>query len=274
MNKNVITSYVQEPNILQPLVVDELDWIQSGLSGMTQGIVQGLVGNSAFSGSPCIISGLRVSDMKQYVGGGGGVDYYYQPCWIWEPNTAELYYFVGNTINYTLGEYFYIQTTFPDPADPVEFSDGNSYYVMEYKTLNINNTASGASFTYSALTSLTAEDWVTVGASGAPSFQNSWQTRSPAVQFKFNPISQRVYIQGSALNSSTAGSGQVVFTLPIGYRPSQPKEFACFGEDNTTNPSIIQVQINTSGEVVAVWLNSPSTNLIGWFDNISFSIND
>ena len=271
MNQLVLTQYVNEPNTLQPFTVEQLDWVQSNISGMTQGIVAGLVGNSPFSGSPCIINGLSVSAMKQYVTGGD--IYYYNPCWIWEPNTAQLYYFVGGTINDTLGEYFHIQTTFPNPSDPLLFSDGvTQENVMQLTSLSINNTASGASFSYTGLTSLTGEDWITVGASGAPSFQNSWGTRSPAVQYKFNVNSQKVEFQGSALNLSTAGSGQVVFTLPSGYRPSKSKEFACFGEDNTNNPSIIQVQINTSGEVVAVWLNTPSTNLIAWFDNISFSL--
>lgn len=271
MNKKVLTQYVVEPNVLQPFTTEELDWVQANVSGMTQGIVQGLVTNSIFASSPCIINGLKVSDMKVFVGSG---NYLYLPCWIWEPNSAELYRFDGGDINPTSGEYFHITTTFPDPSDPLIFSDGIGRDVMEYRHLILNNTAAGAAFQYSGLTSLTAEDWITVDTTGSTVFQNSWETRTPTVQFQLNPLSQRVYFQGSALNNSTAGNGQTIFTLPVGYRPAVSKQFACFGYDNTNNPSIILVEVDLNGDVKATWLNTPTNNLISWFDNISFSINN
>lgn len=282
MAQTVLTQYVQEPNILQPLIVDELDWVQSNISGLTNSLATGLIG-SFTSSKPCIINGIGTYTAVNQVGMRtliSGTTFSYAPAWIYEPNTAQIYYFSGqSSLDASLGENFHINVTYPDPADPVLFSDNVARNVMQLRSLSLDNTASGAAFQYSGLTSLRG-DWIFPPlAPGSPNYQNNWIGNlfggSGPMEYKFNAMSQRVEFQGEAYNSSTTGNSVVMITLPVGFRPPVRRRFAVIGDQLTGgNVAMVELVIESTGDVTANWLASPSGTLIVSFDSVSFSITD
>lgn len=261
MSDRILTNYVVEPTTLQPFLTEELDFMQDSITGLTTSLAQGLSGavqysDSPFSGSPYIVSGQMVGEIKVYVT--GGVMYDYEPCWIYVPSQNEIFYFQGGFINDTLGEHFQIVDVFPNAADPITFSDGSQHNVMQSRRLNIVNSGGTGTtiFDYSDLQSLRG-DWITVGAGGAPAYQNSWGGN---IQFKYNAMTGNVQIQGSANNGTTGNTGTAIFTLPAQYRPPFTYTFIVWGNDGSTD-SAVSLIVESTGEVVARWIQDPTFEL-------------
>lgn len=271
MSQIVLTQYVQEPNILQPLVIDEFDWVQSNISGLTSAIGQGMLGSN-FSGSPVVLNGLGLDSIKVFF---AGSDYAYFPFWCYYPPNNEIYYFSGFTVlNPSLGEYFSINTSYPDPADPVLFSDSVARNVMQLNSLVISNSSTNSAFTFSQLVSLRGE-WIYPGVGTGPTLLNSWSAGS-GLAFKFNNMTQRVEMQGEALNPLTSMTTSDIFVLPPGYRPAQQRAFIAAAWDGVANNTLATIIITTSGNVHFFWNTSPppAGSLNVWFDQISFTVTD
>jgi hypothetical protein len=74
-----------------------------------------------------------------------------------------------------------------------------------------------------------------VGSSGAPAFQNGWQS-SGGVEFLRDRWA-RVRLGGLVVRSDQRPSTAVIFYLPIGYRPSEPVTLASNSSISTVPPS-------------------------------------
>jgi hypothetical protein len=86
--------------------------------------------------------------------------------------------------------------------------------------------------------------WTAVGATGAPTFQNSWANFGgvfPPAQFR-KLSDGMVVIEGLVTGGA---DGTVVFTLPVGYRPVKQVRFAQSGQDG-----VIAVAVDPTGNVL------------------------
>jgi hypothetical protein len=92
------------------------------------------------------------------------------------------------------------------------------------------------------------EAWSYIDAPGKPAFENSWVnalgvTRKAA--YRKNTIGM-VSLSGIVANIGYPGSGSaVIFTLPVGYRPTEARIFAC---SNSTN-DLKAITVNSNGQV-------------------------
>jgi len=97
-------------------------------------------------------------------------------------------------------------------------------------------------------------EWVEVGTTGAPDFQNGWENFGSSYQPLAFGIDQNnmlniVGVVRDTTPVSGTGIDTVMFTLPEGYRPSET-QFATVGAFSSTEGDIIcNMQIQTSGEV-------------------------
>lgn len=85
-----------------------------------------------------------------------------------------------------------------------------------------------------------AEPWREIGASGNPSYENSWSTNGFVAAFRKNALGD-VQIRG---NIASGTIGQTAFTLPDGYRPPVQLDFAV-----PSNALYGQLRVLTSGAV-------------------------
>jgi hypothetical protein len=276
MNKIVLTNHESDPQTLQPFTINELNWLQTNVADITGSLTLGLVGtNEIFT--PMVVSGEPLSGTNGIKTHISGTTYAYAPCWIYEPLLGQAFYFSGvSALDASLGEYFTSSTTFPDPSDPLTFSDGSLSNVLEYNSFVLSNNGGGSLFTFSQLTSLRG-DYISVGNPGAPAYQNGWTTYSGIPnppKFKFNNMSQRVELGGYAYNPSTAATNTTIFTLPSGYIPAHVKTLSAISYDGN-GFTIGIIQIDTSGHVQFVNPNlyEPySVNLFIYLDSLSFDL--
>jgi hypothetical protein len=102
--------------------------------------------------------------------------------------------------------------------------------------------------------------WTAVG------FQNSWINQGSGFQVvQYRKERDLVRLRGMCKKSTSAGAGEVVFTLPADHRPSSTLYIGTWSSDNAASPIQAQraIQINTNGTVVvasamtgtSVWLS-------------------
>jgi hypothetical protein len=89
-----------------------------------------------------------------------------------------------------------------------------------------------------------------IGAAGEPAFQNGWTSMATfgPVGFWKSSVTGLVHFQGIPQNSGDPAGNSVMFTLPVGYRPSATRIL----EAIANNLSGTFVQINTTGEVLVI----------------------
>jgi len=86
-----------------------------------------------------------------------------------------------------------------------------------------------------------------VGATGAPSYENSWGTTccgDESARFYKDPWGI-VHLQGSTYNA--APSSATIFTLPVGYRPAGTLYYSTYGAGG----SPAYIEITSSGAVIS-----------------------
>ena len=89
--------------------------------------------------------------------------------------------------------------------------------------------------------------WRDVGGSGQPAFQNSWVNHgsTSAVAAFYRDSSGVVRIKGLVKNGTGATT---IFTLPVGYRPTEDRYFAATSFDGS-NYVAGNTMINAAGDV-------------------------
>jgi hypothetical protein len=103
--------------------------------------------------------------------------------------------------------------------------------------------------------------WVTVGATGAPAYGSGWSGYSGGgySAAAFRKIGGTVQLNGVAAKSSWS-SGDALFTLPAGYRPSRQTVLIMPYAGGITS-----MIINTAGAVQTLASGSSSITLAGGF---------
>jgi hypothetical protein len=109
---------------------------------------------------------------------------------------------------------------------------------------------------------LSIQPWIEVGATGAPSFQNSWAnvggTNDETLAFK-KELDRFLFIKGE-IDSGTIADGTVVFTLPEGYRPKKTIKVAGMFVQGSTENSY-QLEIQVGGDVAIYGVSGASPEL-------------
>ncbi len=88
--------------------------------------------------------------------------------------------------------------------------------------------------------------WLTVGTSPAPAYQNSWALTAMPIKFIKDEMGV-VTIIGSTLNSGyTTAISDIIFTLPVGYRPIQKRVIRTYDPSTAQHAHIL---IHPNGNV-------------------------
>lgn len=103
-----------------------------------------------------------------------------------------------------------------------------------------------------------------IGTTGQPAFSTGWSQYDNTPTFEwagFYRFAGRVWLQGLVKKSTAAAFGDVIFTLPVGYRPAHRVLL-----NIQTNSVIGRVDVMANGDVVVQTANA------AWlaFDGLSF----
>lgn len=97
------------------------------------------------------------------------------------------------------------------------------------------------------------EDWHYVGDTGEPAFGTDWDNYLSDQNLAFRVRETGIVdIEGFIENtaSPSVASTSVVFTLPVGYRPSAKASYSCYGLVATSGSLVpVRVTISTAGIV-------------------------
>lgn len=111
------------------------------------------------------------------------------------------------------------------------------------------------------------EPWKEIGAALQPAYQNGWVSADAGLFHKpgfMKDLTGRVSLRGRV--SGTASSGGVIFTLPVGYRPSKRMIFLI----PFTNFQLWHLSVNTDGEVFIEAYDGPDPILEFQLDGFNF----
>jgi hypothetical protein len=109
------------------------------------------------------------------------------------------------------------------------------------------------------------ETWHTVGAVGQPAFAGNWAVQGGvAVAFRKDSTG-RVQLRGRA--TEPVALSAFIFTLPVGYRPSQNMSWAV--KANNDAATVCWVQVGTNGQVSIIG-NAAAARVQTVLDAISF----
>jgi hypothetical protein len=94
------------------------------------------------------------------------------------------------------------------------------------------------------------EDWVTVGAGGAPAFLSSFTAGTPGLQYRRDALGN-VHLRGQAIAPAFGSAGfQSVFILPIGYHQGVQQLFSVHSSTPGT-ADYFKIQVTSGGIVQA-----------------------
>lgn len=98
----------------------------------------------------------------------------------------------------------------------------------------------------------TDSGWITVGTTGAPTYGSSWAgyTSGGWTAAAFRRVGGSVFLAGVSQKSASWSSGETVYTMPAGYRPS--RRVRMFVEQGSAQIA----QIETTGEVKLMFSGS------------------
>ncbi len=153
---------------------------------------------------------------------------------------GEIYTLLAGTAPKTGPQTFVFTNTVTNGSpDPIHFEDDtqkNVHNVRQFQIIGGTSGGSGVTNYVSDYNGATVKpfkgQWITVGALGAPAFQNSWTNFGVPYQvLQFKKSGNRIYIRGLIIGGA---SNAVIFNLPNGYRPLSDRVFCSVAPDNTT----------------------------------------
>lgn len=126
-------------------------------------------------------------------------------------------------------------------ADPVQHSDGNSYNILEDKTVVVSSGTSGT-FNYSDIQFTNKTTNITQNAFYSTVAQPKWR----------RDLNGRVYTEGVIQAGASSAAGDTLFTYPAGARPTSAINFVttAFSPNLGYSYGVAQITINTNGTVV------------------------
>lgn len=118
------------------------------------------------------------------------------------------------------------------------------------------------------------EAWTYIGDSAAPAFANGWINNNAPnrrASYRKNDMGM-VSVRGQVAHTSYAGGKEKIFTLPVGYRPTDLQRYV-LPTGNGTNALYFQVSIDTDGDVeMDAMGGSPPASLTFNLDGIHFYV--
>lgn len=99
---------------------------------------------------------------------------------------------------------------------------------------------------------ITADFWHTIGSFGQPTFQNSWAFYGSVFvppRFRKDAFG-KVTVSGLVQKLTAAASGEVIFTLPAGYRPDTQTIFMTRGSNSSAGEVFTRIDVWPNGDVV------------------------
>lgn len=131
MNK-IITSYVVDPSIQQPLTAPSLEFLQNSTKEMILGLSRSIVGDNYSSATTYVLQGLQTYGTNQYTDG-------------YILYSGETYYCLGKTSTTAFSATPVINFSFTDDsvADPLVFSDGIARNVHNVRAMVLTDLPTG-----------------------------------------------------------------------------------------------------------------------------------
>lgn len=117
----------------------------------------------------------------------------------------------------------------------------------------------------------TVEAWKEIGTAGNPSYVNGWTTNGAATnvaKFRKNDMGM-VSLMGGVANSALTAGTVLIFTLPVGYRPTRKMYFAVAKGNGSDEQQTIEIDSN--GNVSLENLSPPATEW-AYLDGIHFYV--
>nr|WP_298660778.1 hypothetical protein [uncultured Flavobacterium sp.] len=181
---------------------------------------------------------------------------------------GELYICDGATFTASVGQTAIcsIVTTYQtaSDADPVLFTDGNSYNVHEIKKINVSAGTSGTgAFDYSTLTFINPahNNKVQTG------FHANWLGSALSYRRNANGL---ITLTGKLVAGASASYSDLICTLPTGWRPAADLIVSVSKFDGTTQLSAL-VTIKANGQVFIYHTNGGVTVSDNYYlDTVSF----
>jgi hypothetical protein len=112
---------------------------------------------------------------------------------------------------------------------------------------------------------LAAENWTAPTITGASAVSG----RTPAYRREFGRVVVRGAVDPGAV---TVGTTITLFTLPVGYRPSQIHRWAAFSENAGVSPPYFLLTVQVAGEVQITSISSSGATTALALDAIEFSL--
>ncbi len=85
----------------------------------------------------------------------------------------------------------------------------------------------------------------TIESPVTPTLNVGWQLFASYGAVQYYKHDGRVYLSGATIKSTNVNPGDVIFTLPVGYRPASNQIFGVHGD-----PGIVLIEVNVNGDVV------------------------
>jgi hypothetical protein len=131
-------------------------------------------------------------------------------------------------------------------ADPVTFTDGSPHNVLQIRKVVFSSAASASGDVDFSGLFFTNTNKITVGAAGAPPFQNTF-ANSFSDQMGFFVKNSQLNING--LLDGTLDFTKTIFTLPVGFRPSTKKFGSIIFMDSSSYFKSAILTVETNGDV-------------------------
>jgi hypothetical protein len=101
------------------------------------------------------------------------------------------------------------------------------------------------------------DTWHVIGDPGEPAFQNNWAPAGASADTPmFRKVNDIVFLNGSITPGiGTTPVDEVVFTLPVGYRPLNPFIFAPYSDIDGAHATDHYIYVEPSGDVFVTCLS-------------------
>lgn len=241
--KQIDTTQIVEPNILQPFTGRSLKFLQGILTDTLIGLFRGLIGSTYNTSVPYAIQGLGFT---------GSVSLPTAVFTGWIFFNDELYQCLGNGTPFAVGPVFNVSITQDPTADPLLFTDGNNRNVHNIRNLAVTDATPGSGlFNLSDVVYFQDSDIFNA------SVINGW-TNFVTVKY-FKDRFGKMNIDGVITGAVGVPSSVIMFVLPVGFRPTTQKIIPVVWDDSgsspRTHPGIVRV--NTNGNVEFLSVNDP-----------------
>jgi len=256
------------------------DAYTEAISAIMQSQIAGYNANVAYVLYGCALTNISTPFLPLYYNISAGAIFYNGEVFIAPSfNFQEIAILPGQTT--TIVATINITSFFTDPtADPVIFTDGNSYNVHQLRTISYGyaNSGSGISDFSNFVVIFPSPSWSSLSSALAtipsPVQNYTWtNVGGPYYNIAYRVWGNEVELCGAVTNTIPGQGTFTILTLPAGAIPASEVAFylnALVGNPITGNVTPFLFQVYTNGQVV---INTPTTGAYTiYFDNVKFRL--